>query len=152
MEEIGAYWMLISVLWVENGDTEENIDNLRRIFRLFHRKKTRILWGKIQSKFIISNGIITHKRIQKELQRIEKYRLTKKKAGEKGAQKRWQSHKKENGTSIVLPIAKNSSSTSEVEHVVLPSRADPHCSTISQSEADEIARKRLLEMKAEDGL
>jgi len=81
LEQEGAYRRLIDYLYKYDGEYPENIDKLRIIFRVFHRKKALILWQSLRHLFVISEKIITHPRVTKEIQRIEHERLRKSKGG-----------------------------------------------------------------------
>ena len=108
MEALGCYWQMITYLWLNGGKFEYNIENLCKLFRKNHKKTSIKLWKKIEKKFIIEDGIVTHKRINSEIQRQAESRLRRQEAGKKGADKRWA----DDSNAISKSMAKNSSSTS----------------------------------------
>jgi len=116
MESFGAYWKLIFILWENGGTFEENDENFRKVFNLKSKIKAKKLWNIIKVKFVIENGIITHKRVKEEMQSLTEYRIMKSEAGKIGAKARWQSHDSANGSRMILPLAngmaKNGSSPS----------------------------------------
>jgi len=107
MVQLGCYHQMLDYLWINGGKCEENIEIFRRIFRKNHKKISIKYWNNIKSKFKIENGIITHKRITKELQRQLDNRLRRSNAGKKGMAQRWGS---DNNVTNVL-LTKNNSST-----------------------------------------
>jgi len=108
METVGCYWQMITFLWLNGGEFEFNLENLRKLFRVKRRKKAQLLWEKIKIKFVLENNIVIHKRVVKEMQKQEKSRLKRSNAGRKGMDSRW---KKDNNV-IGSLITKNNSSTS----------------------------------------
>ena len=88
MEEVGCYWQLVTYLWLNGGNFEFNLENLRKLFRKKTQKTTEKLWKKIEKKFVCENGIVTHKRITKEIQRQAEWRLKSSMGGKKSAEKR----------------------------------------------------------------
>lgn len=111
MLAIGCYWQMITFLWLNDGQFEYNIDNLRKLFRVNQRKIAKKYWKTIESKFILENGIVTHKRILKEMQKQAESRLKRQEAGRIGAEKRWNPDSNATADAISKPMAKNSSST-----------------------------------------
>ena len=116
MEMIGLYWITISYLWINGGFLNDKPEVICQLTRNYRTDKAQRLWRKIQHKFLIVGGKITHKRVTKEMQKQTEYRLMKKKAGKAGADKRWQTHDFANGKPIAEGMAdgmaKNSSSSS----------------------------------------
>lgn len=92
MEQIGAYWQMITYLWLNEGKMDATLPNfyesLRKLFRKKTEKTAKSLWKKIEKKFVRNDGFITHKRIQKEIQRQAEWRLKSSEGGKKSAEKR----------------------------------------------------------------
>lgn len=115
MEQMGCYHAMIDYLWLNSGKIDGNSSDfpakLCRIFRVSHRKKAQKLWENISKKFQKTNGIITHRRITKEMQRQADTRLTRQKAGKKGMENRWHGDNPAITEPITKPITKNNPST-----------------------------------------
>lgn len=112
MEAVGCYWQLITYLWLNGGKFEFNLENLAVLFRVKRKLKAEKLWLKISNKFVLEDGIVTHKRVMKEMQKQSESRVRRIEAGKKGADIRWRNDSNANGNAIGLPMAKNSPSTS----------------------------------------
>jgi uncharacterized protein YdaU (DUF1376 family) len=108
MESVGCYWQMITFLWLNGGKFEYNVGNLCKLFRKNHKKTAEKLWKKIEKKFSVENGIVTHKRVLKEMQKQEESRLRRSAAGRVGAKNKWNP----DGNAIPKDMAKNGSSTS----------------------------------------
>jgi uncharacterized protein YdaU (DUF1376 family) len=112
MEQIGCYWQMITFLWLNGGKFVFNEENMRRLFRV-NKKITAVkLWNKIKNKFVLKDGIVTHKRVLKEMQKQEAARVKRSNAGKKGMESRWGKDNKVNNNVNGLLITKNNSSTS----------------------------------------
>lgn len=112
MEAIGCYWQLITFLWLNGGKFEFNLENLCKLFRVNRKKTAEKLWKKIEKKFVFQNGIVTHKRVIKEMQKQKESRLKRQEAGKKGAKSRWGNDSNANSNAIEKDMAKNGSSSS----------------------------------------
>ncbi len=112
MEAIGCYWQLITFLWLNGGKFEFNLENLCKLFRVNRQKTAEKLWKKIEKKFVFQNGIVTHKRVIKEMQKQKESRLKRQEAGKKGAESRWGNDSNANSNAIEKDMAKNGSSSS----------------------------------------
>lgn len=112
MEAVGCYWQMITFLWLNGGKFEFNLENLCKLFRKNHKKTAEKLWEKIEKKFVVENGIVTHKRILKEMLKQAESKAKRQEAGKKGAEKRWNEHDNVNGNAIKKTMAKNGSSSS----------------------------------------
>ena len=108
METLGCYHQMIDYLWLSGGKAEVNSELFCRLFRVKRRDKANLLWSKIEGKFEIINNIITHKRVTKEIQKQEEYRLMTQERAKKAADARW----KKDATSINVAMLKNASSSS----------------------------------------
>jgi len=112
MEQMGCYHAMLDYLWLNGGKFDGNssdfLAKIAQIFRVSHRKRAQKLWEKISKKFEKTNGIISHKRTDKEMQRQAESRLRRQKAGKKGADKRWGP----DSNAIFSGMAKNSPSSS----------------------------------------
>ena len=108
MEQVGCYWQMITFLWLNEGKFEYNIDNLCKLFRTNHKKTSEKLWKNIEKKFVFENGVITHKRVTKEIKKQSAKRIARQEAGRKGGMA-----KAENSSNAtILPLAKPSTSSS----------------------------------------
>jgi hypothetical protein len=112
MEMLGAYWQMINYLWLNGGTFDTTscdfFENLRKLFRKKSKKSAQSLWKKIEKKFVCQNGIITHKRVTKEMQKQADTRLKRQQAGKKGAEKKWAN----DGQATFLPLANDGFSSS----------------------------------------
>lgn len=112
MEAVGAYWQMITYLWLNGGEFEFKPDNLKVLFRVNRKLSASKLWEKIKNKFVLSDGIVTHKRVSAEINKQRSSRLKRSAAGQKGAETRWNTDGNANGNAIKKTMAKNSSSSS----------------------------------------
>jgi len=90
----GVFWTIILLLYCNNGKIEYNPQNLKKLCNCGDFEN---IWKKISKKFSTRNGVIKHKRVTKELKKVKKFLQDKKKAGLKGAQKRWHSQSDDSG-------------------------------------------------------
>jgi len=92
MEMLGAYWQMINYLWLNGGSFDSTscdfFENLRKLFRKKTKKSAQSLWKKIEKKFVVKNGIITHKRISKEMEKQRNWSEKSRLGGLKSAQTR----------------------------------------------------------------
>ncbi len=92
MEMLGAYWQMINYLWLNGGIFDstscEFFENLRKLFRKKTKKSAQSLWKKIEKKFVCQDGIITHKRVTKEMEKQRKWFEKSRLGGQKSAEKR----------------------------------------------------------------
>ncbi len=126
-EAMGIYFKLLCYDWVNDGIP----DDPKMIMRIGGFEWTDLQGNMRNSedydivlKHIYSramahpskNGFLTNPRLQKEREKQDDFSKKKVEAGKKGAKNRWQKPKNEpmakNSTAIVLPIAKNGSSSS----------------------------------------
>ena len=112
MEMLGAYWQMITFLWLNDGKFEFTLEKIRKIFRKKTEKTAKRLWKKIEKKFLVEDGIVTHRRVTKEMQRQAEYKLKRSKAGKKGMESRWHDDNKCYDFVITNGITKNNSSSS----------------------------------------
>lgn len=109
LEELGAYWKLVSVCWLELGlpGTETGLARLLQIPTARFRK----LWPALEPCFILDeNGRYQHPRLDRERAKQDEYRATQSEAGKHGAAKRWA--KGRHSDPIDSPMANDSSSSS----------------------------------------
>lgn len=91
LEQRGAYFTLILYLYCNNGKCKLDISVLSQLCNK-NAKAFEKIWQNISKKFKTRKGVIKHKRVTKELARAKKFIQAKRKAGVKGANKRWHSH------------------------------------------------------------
>ncbi len=91
----GVFWTVLLLLYCNGGKIEYNPQNLKK---LCNCRDFENIWEKISKKFSTRNGVIKHKRVTKELKKVKKFLQDKKKAGLKGAKKRWHCQSDTNGT------------------------------------------------------
>ena len=111
MEAIGCYWQLITFLWLNGGKFEFKLEDLCKLFRVNRKKTAEKLWLKISKKFVLKDGIVTHKRILKEMQKQEASRLKRSKAGKKGMKSRWGNDNNVNNNDTEEDITENNPSS-----------------------------------------
>jgi len=90
LEERGAFFTLILYLYSNNEKCDLNISVLSKLCNKIPKAFEKI-WQSISKKFQTRSGEIKHKRVTKELKRAKKFIQAKRKAGLKGADKRWHS-------------------------------------------------------------
>jgi len=88
METIGCYWILINYLWLNQGAAEVSPEFFCVLFKVKRRKKALLMWKKIELKFTLEDGKITHKRVAKEMQKQREWRLKSSIGGKKSAKNR----------------------------------------------------------------
>jgi len=108
MQTLGAYWKLVSYLWVSGGQCKLDFKLLAGLFRVRTRLVVAKMWATIEYKFIVKDGVISHDGVLKQMQVQAESRLRRQAAGIKGAQRRWG----DDGNAIDLPLAKNGPSSS----------------------------------------
>ena len=108
MTALGAYWKLVSHLWVAGGSCEYDVKTMARLFNVHKHFIAERLWNQIKIKFTLKDGVITHEGLLKQMQVQVESRLRRQQAGIKGAQSRWG----DDSNAIDLPMAKNGSSSS----------------------------------------
>ena len=86
--ERGAYFTLILYLYSNNGKCDLNISVLSKLCNKTPKAFEKI-WQNISKKFKTRKSVIKHKRVTKELKRAKKFRQAKRRAGLKGANRRW---------------------------------------------------------------
>ena len=91
LEERGAYFTLILYLYSNNGKCDLDISVLSKLCNKTSKAFEKI-WQNISKKFKTRKSVIKHKRVTKELKRAKKFRQAKRRAGLKGADKRWHNH------------------------------------------------------------
>lgn len=85
-EQRGIFCSLILNMYCRQGSLPENYEMLARLCgcdQLTFKRN----WKFMQHKFIVDGGVITHKRVSRELEKTERRRL----ANQKAAQVRWKS-------------------------------------------------------------
>ncbi|MHC4244786.1 MAG: hypothetical protein ACYS3N_03165 [Planctomycetota bacterium] len=135
LEERGAYFTLILYLNCNKGKCQLDIPVLSKLCNKIPKAFEKI-WQNISKKFQTRSGVIKHKRVTKELTKAKKFRQAKRKAGLKGADKRWHSHSKaitkETKGNVIEKESKDSSysntteQSSSVSNSVRP-RPDKDC-------------------------
>jgi uncharacterized protein YdaU (DUF1376 family) len=108
LEEVGAYWKLVSICWLEEGLPSE-LPVLARLLHVTPSKMAR-LWPAIEPCFRLESGLYQHTRLDRERAKQDEYRATQSEAGKRGAAKKW--GKARHSDPIVSPMAKDSSSSS----------------------------------------
>jgi len=108
LEQQGAYMRLMSHCWLE-GSIPADLPSLARLCRVPDGDMERI-WPGLKKCFKMTGARQTHPRLDLERRKQDAHRLAKSDAGKAGAKAKWQ--KGEDGTAIVLPMTKDSSSSS----------------------------------------
>lgn len=128
VSEIGAYCLLLFVCWNENG-LPNDMNELARSARM-PLKQFQLTWEKrIRRCFLMrEDGKWTHKRLEKERDKQIVNRAKRQAAGEKGAERRWQTHSNamanpppRGSNAINVPMAKNGLSVFSLQSSITPS-------------------------------
>ncbi|MGD2095376.1 MAG: hypothetical protein PVH77_10250 [Phycisphaerales bacterium] len=90
--ERGVYCTLICLLNINGGKCEYNPPAPSNLCHCQTTEEFENVWQKISKKFQLRNGIVKHKRVTKELKKAKKFIQHQRKAGLKGAKKRWHGH------------------------------------------------------------
>ena len=118
LEQRGAYFTLILLLYCNNGKCQLDIPVLSKLSNKTPKAFEKI-WQNISKKFQTRGGVIKHKRVTKELTRARKFIQAKSKAGLKGADKRWHCHStaiaKETKGNVIEKESKDSSYSNTTE-------------------------------------
>ncbi len=112
-EQRGVYCSLIFLMYCNEGElkveaTPDGTANSNDIASLCNDFELTYNLDTVLSKFIFSNGLLSHKRVTEELDKAKNFSKVKRKAGLMGAKKRWHSGSTANGTAIPPAIAKKS--------------------------------------------
>lgn len=114
METLGAYWQMLNYLWLNSGVIDTKLQSFpeitRTLFRKRNQKSADKLWKKIEVKFEFKDGVISHKRIDKEMQKQAVNRLRRQQAGKMGGDAK--AENRSNAMSEVRPPATIPRSTS----------------------------------------
>lgn len=89
-EERGVYCSLIFYLYENNGALPFNTDYLNQLCNCRNFEK---VWEFIKQKFKVKNGIISHKRVSRELDRARHLLQGQSEKGVKGNDVRWREHR-----------------------------------------------------------
>lgn len=87
LEEVGAYWKLVSICWIEEGLPSD----LPVLARLLHvtPAKLRKLWPAIEPCFRLRDGLYQHPRLDRERAKQDEYRRKQSEKGKKSAEARF---------------------------------------------------------------
>ena len=94
LEAVGAYWKLISFLWVEGGTLPKDHVKLSKLLGVSEDVFSR-LWEQIGGCFSVEADSIHHDRLDKERKLQHDRYLERSKSGKSGNAKRWGSDKSE---------------------------------------------------------
>ena len=90
--ERSVYCTLIFYLTSNNGKCEYKPSALSKLCHCENAEEFEEIWQGISKKFQVRSNVVKHKRVTKELRRAKKFIQAKRRAGLKGAEKRWHSH------------------------------------------------------------
>lgn len=162
MESYGCYKKVIDYLWLNDGKLELNWKKIATLFNVSRQDKAKKMFSKVEVKFQIIDGYVTHKRVYEEMQKQAEYRLMKSDAGKAGAKARWQSHKSDKEKKIAEPMANgmangmakngSSSSSSSSLRALAKAKANSFFVNLTSShirkcpalKADELHRNQIL--------
>jgi len=110
LDAVGAYLLLLCHLWANGGELELNLNKFRRIFNVSTTEKARKVWQKIERKFTVTEAVIKHDGLLREMQKQAESRLRRQAA----ARARWdnQAGRDANAYAMQRPSTSSSSSTS----------------------------------------
>lgn len=136
-EERGVYCTLIFYLYANGGSIECDKDG-KNIALLCGCYKTGNdwlnIWEKVRKKFLYKNCRLYHKRVSKELKKAKDLMQVRRKAGLKGAEKKWQSHSRANGKAMATK--RNDTETIGEDNI---SNSNEEISSVSDSLRDSVA-------------
>lgn len=110
-EQFGAYWLLVSYCWIENG-LRNDPDHLASLARI-SREKFDLFWPVIGASFRMSRRrVLVHKRLERERTKQSNFAKAKSESGKAGAAKRWNSVRNsyKQKTKIAEPLFANGKS------------------------------------------
>ena len=110
LEEEGAYRRLMDYCWLQ-GSLPNDMKALAAMCKNVTPERMAELFFAIGRCFTLANGRLYHPRLEREKQAQLERREAKQKAGKKGAKARWGNKIQDNGSAMVLPMAKNGSSS-----------------------------------------
>ena len=84
LEQEGAYNRLLETLYRYDGLYPNNVEQLRHVFRTYHRLKCRKLWESIRHLFDIEGDHITHPTVTKRVQEYQQQQVMASEAGKRG--------------------------------------------------------------------
>ena len=108
LEEEGAYRRLMDFCWLQ-GSIPGDMESLGKLCKNVDQERMAVLWDAISKCFKRRGERYVHPRLEIERRKQDSFKKSKSRAGTAGAEARWQ--KEENGSAIVLPMAKNGSSS-----------------------------------------
>ena len=73
MAQMGAYWKLVSYLWVCGGRWRFDLGVLRRLFIVRYRSTAQSLWDVIKVKFIVTDGVVSHEGLTEQLRKQQEW-------------------------------------------------------------------------------
>ena len=103
-EQEGHYLRLLCFCWIE-GSVPSDLDELLLLLKPVNGETMAVL-SRVIGCFKEDDGRLYHKRLQMEKEKQRNYKKDKSEAGKKGAKARWGNDKSDDGTAIVLPMAK----------------------------------------------
>ncbi len=127
LEEEGAYNRLMDHCWLE-GDIPDDPALLRALCKHIPQKRMERIWECLRPRFRPrpkKPGRMVHPRLEIERRKQDEHKKARSRAGTRGAKARWE--KEENGSAIVLPMAKDSSSPATASATASSSLTKPSC-------------------------
>jgi uncharacterized protein YdaU (DUF1376 family) len=82
-EHIGAYLLLLIALWNADGQLDDDEEILAVTARL-PIERWRVIWSRLSKFFEVGDGVVTHHRLTKELQRFARKSAARAEAGSRG--------------------------------------------------------------------
>ena len=101
--ERGIYCSVIFYMYLNDGKILNDPDRIKKLCNVDENFEKS--WSVVQKKFTEKGGYLTHKRVRKELAKAKRYFQTQRRAGLKGAERRWGRHNDPNGDDIAEPMA-----------------------------------------------
>jgi uncharacterized protein YdaU (DUF1376 family) len=135
LKEIGAYWLLLSYCWMENG-LKNDQDYLKGLCR--NDAEWEKIWNKICKCFFLKNAKLRNRRLDEERKKQKEFRQKLTESGKIGAEKRWGGHEKKIGK----PFSKNG--------VAIQKNASPISNLQSPNNKNKILIKDIIEKEFSD--
>ena len=138
LKEIGAYWLLLSYCWMENG-LKNDQDYLKGLCR--NDAEWEKIWNKICKCFFLKNAKLRNRRLDEERKKQKEFRQKLTESGKIGAEKRWGGHTQ----------AKNKNSQAKNKNgVAIRKNASPISNLQSPNNKNKILIKDIIEKEFSD--
>jgi len=153
-EARGVYISLILYLYCNGGELKMPTENITVLYQCYGSVNNSVIsqlsnchkngadfieiWGQMAHKFVIVDGVLTHKRVTAEVLKVKEFREKKSRAGKKGMQKRWGKSITSRNT-VITKISKDLSGDAPLRGAT----------QMDKSETDRVTLERIRQLESE---